>query len=89
MALNTELLVRTATATFASDGSVYTGVAPNHVSLTKTEVPAEFRANTENTVMHYNRQDTRRSRQFNLITYLKKIKNDERNKNTRGNQKMG
>ena len=52
MNTNTELFMRTATTSTASDGSVYTGVAPNHVSLTNVEVPAEFRVNTENTVKH-------------------------------------
>ena len=52
MTLNTELLVRNATANLASDGSVYTGVAPNHVSLTNVVVPAEYRIHTENSVMH-------------------------------------
>lgn len=46
MTLKNEIQVRTATTTLASDGTVYTGVAPIHVSLTGGEVPVEFRVNT-------------------------------------------
>lgn len=47
MTLKNEIQMRTATTTLASDGTVYTGVAPVHVSLTGGEVPVEFRVNTE------------------------------------------
>ena len=47
MTLKNEFQMRTATTTLASDGTIYTGVAPNHVSLTGGEVPVEFRVNTE------------------------------------------
>jgi len=46
MTLKNEIQMRTATTMLASDGTVYTGTTPVHVSLTGIEIPAEFRVNT-------------------------------------------
>lgn len=46
MTLKNENQMRTQTI-LASDGTVYTGVTPRHISLTGGEIPVEFRVNTE------------------------------------------
>jgi len=46
MTLKNDIQMRTQTI-LASDGTVYTGVAHHHISLTGGEIPVEFRVNTE------------------------------------------
>lgn len=46
MTLKNEIGMRNQTI-LASDGTAYTGVAPRQISLTGSEIPVEFRANTE------------------------------------------
>ncbi len=46
MTVKNEIGMRTQTI-LASDGTLYTGAAPHHISLTGVEIPCEFRTNTE------------------------------------------
>lgn len=47
MTLRNEIEMRSTTMVLASDGTVYTGIAPRRVSLTGGGIPAEYRVNTE------------------------------------------